>query len=198
MGRKTQRSATTDGKRDFTTKVEVKTRSASASSKTWKRVDDLGVEGAKTSRKSFDAKTKDASKKSKAEAKQRKEKSSSKKSGKNTGTAKKEAKQDLKASSDLLPPDSDDRHHGNADSEVMERFLAAAAASHNPRSPLQKLRSSFRTPRNKAKLQQASHSPRIKDDMDIAPLAGAPGQAFSLGRGTKKIPPLREDTFTYV
>jgi len=62
-------------------------------------------------------------------------------------------------------PDTSKAAYGNADAEVMERFLAAAAAaaSNTPRSPLQRLRSSFRTPKHKNRLQEA----RIRDDMDV-------------------------------
>ena len=64
-------------------------------------------------------------------------------------------------------PDTSRTGHGNPDAEVMERFLAAAAAaaSNSPRSPLQRLRSSFRTPKHKNRLQQEA---RIRDDMDIS------------------------------
>nr|XP_002120723.3 uncharacterized protein LOC100187023 [Ciona intestinalis] len=75
----------------------------------------------------------------------------------------------------------------DADSEVMDKFLDAAVASHIVRSPLQKLRSSFRTPRNKNKLMQMS---RVKDDMEISkygPLGVVNGKLVN-----------RQEQFTYV
>ena len=63
-------------------------------------------------------------------------------------------------------PSPNELVYGNPDSEVMERFLAAAAAAaaDNPRSPLQRLRSSFRTPKHKNRIV---HETRIKDDMAV-------------------------------
>lgn len=65
-----------------------------------------------------------------------------------------------------LPPERGKTRYGNADAEVMERFLEAAVASHRvaPKSPLQKIRRSFRIPRNKDKFENGC---RIKDDLDI-------------------------------
>ncbi|XP_076812001.1 uncharacterized protein LOC143458971 [Clavelina lepadiformis] len=88
-------------------------------------------------------------------------------------------------------PDAGPRLPGNPDVEVMERFLAAAAASHTVRSPLQRLRSSFRGPRNKTKLLQAA---RYKDDMDVS---GANSSPFVSSRNDKGMPP-KQDQFTYV
>ena len=63
-------------------------------------------------------------------------------------------------------PDPNQVVYGSPDGEVLERFLAAAAAaaSDTPRSPLQRLRSSFRTPKNKNKTLQES---RVRDDIDV-------------------------------
>ena len=64
----------------------------------------------------------------------------------------------------LAPPA--DARYGNADAEVMERFLEATVAFHSnpPQSPLQRLRSSLRVTRNK---HRHVHESRTKDDMEI-------------------------------
>ena len=62
-------------------------------------------------------------------------------------------------------PDQEKMQYGNADAEVMERFLEAAVASHHaPKSPLLKFRRSLRIPRNRNKCEQER---RIKDDLHL-------------------------------
>ena len=154
---KTPRSATKDGRRDLAVSGQ-KVRSSSVGDKL--KVNDEFVFEARP----LKLKTKEGkSKKHKTESKT-KEKSSNKNNSKDQ---KKEKGKFASPTTDehFVFPETSCAGYGNADAEVMERFLAAAAAaaSNTPRSPLQRLRSSFRTPKHKNRLQET----RIRDDIDV-------------------------------
>ena len=155
---KAPRSSTAEGKRNHAVNGQ-KIRSASVGDKL--KVNEEFVFETKPSKsKSKDSK----SKKSKAESKT----TPKEKSKKNTKETKEKNKHpETPTDEAFVFPDSTCVGYGNPDAEVMERFLAAAAAaaSNTPRSPLQRLRSSFRTPKNKNRL--LSHESRIRDDMDV-------------------------------
>lgn len=155
---KTPRSFTADGKRHQAVNGE-KIRSSSVGDKM--KINETSF---------FESKF---SKGKKKESKLKKEKISAKALKKDIAINKKLAKNNCSSQAgtpgdETFPfPDPSCSGYGQPDSEVMERFLAAAAAaaSDTPRSPLQRLRSSFRTPKNKNKFLQES---RIKDDMGVA------------------------------
>ena len=155
---KAPRSSTSDAKRSQAASGQ-KVRSASVGDKL--KVNDEFIFESKQPTKSKSKEGK--SKKNKTESKT-KEKSSHKN---NLKDQKKEKSKPISAPVDepFVLPESNRIGYGNPDAEVMERFLAAAAAaaSKTPRSPLQRLRSSFRTPKHKTRLQES----RIRDDMDV-------------------------------
>lgn len=194
---KPPRSSTTEGKREVATGKTAgeRSRSTSTGGKS-KRQEVTQHPAPKTSAKSKGAESKQkdsvsSSKKSKHEAKQNKESKSSKKE---KSSSKHESRKNGKESKNGVNaplPSGDPIRHGNADSEVMERFLAAAAASHTTRTPLQKLRSSFRAPRNKTKFLQAAQANRVKDDMDVR-------RPTDSKIAVSKNVPLRQDHYTYV
>ena len=81
--------------------------------------------------------------------------------------------------------------YGNADAEVMERFLEAAVASHHlPQSPLQRIRSSLRVSRNKDKFLNQN---LVKDDLEIR----ESNQPFGFKKSNKK-KVNNKQAFTYV
>nr|CAB3263039.1 uncharacterized protein LOC100187023 [Phallusia mammillata] len=196
---KPTRSATAEGKRDMviTKPATDRSRSTSAGGKSKKHETILNGKSSK-SKSNPEPKPKESSassKKVKTDSKPPKESKWTKKGNKNDAktAASQKGGKDTKHGSSPALPSGDPIRHGNADSEVMERFLAAAAASHvtTTRSPLQKLRSSFRAPRNKTKFLQAAQANRVKDDMDVNRIAD---DKISL---SKKVP-LRKDHYTYV